>query len=63
VLERQIATREPLTPAEMAVAVAVDGTGPVAAATWDPFKQSLRQRAVGTPPARRPDRLSEPRRG
>jgi predicted kinase len=63
VLERQVATREPFTPAEMAVAVAVDGTGPVAAATWEPFKQSLRRLAVGTPPARRPDRPSEPHRG
>jgi aminoglycoside phosphotransferase family enzyme/predicted kinase len=60
VLERQIATREPLTPAEMAVAVALDGTGPVSAATWDPVRRSLRQPATGMPAA---DRPGEPRRG
>ena len=49
VLERQIAARESLTPAEMAVAVAFDGTGPFSAATWDPVRQSLRRPAVGMP--------------
>ncbi|MNC85010.1 hypothetical protein D3C83_05810 [compost metagenome] len=34
VLERQIAEREPLTPAEMAAAVSVDGTLPPGAGAW-----------------------------
>ena len=63
VLERQIATREPLAPAEMAVAVTLDGTGPVLPETWDPIRQSLRRAAAGVPSVRRPDRSSEPRRG
>ena len=63
VLERQIATREPLTPAEMAVAVAVDGAGAIAAATWNPFRESLRRRPSGMSPTFRPNRLGEPPRG
>jgi aminoglycoside phosphotransferase family enzyme/predicted kinase len=63
VLERQIAAREPLTPAEMAVAVALDGTGPVSAGTWEPVRRSLRQPAVRMPAVRRPDHLDESRRG
>jgi uncharacterized protein len=63
VLERQIATREPLTPAEMAVTVTLDGAGSVSPETWDPVRQLLRRAAAGIPPARRPDRLSVPRRG
>jgi uncharacterized protein len=63
VLERQVAAREPLMPAEMAVAVALDGTGPVSAGTWEPVRQSLRRPAVRMPAVRRPDRLNEPRSG
>ncbi len=62
VLERQITAREPLTPAEMAVAVAVDGTGPVSHEAWEPVMQLLRRPPAGIPPAPRPDRLNEPRR-
>src|SRR4030095_9842543 len=34
VLERQIATREPLTPAEMAAAINLDGSRTVSRRTW-----------------------------
>jgi len=37
VLERQIAMRESLTPAEIAVAVKVDGMRAPDHATWQPF--------------------------
>ena len=63
VLERQIATHEPLTPAEMAMTVVLDGTSPVSAAMWVPVKQSLLRRTVRMPVARHPDRLSGLRRG
>jgi len=60
VLERQLAAREPLTPAEMAVAFAVDATRPVSHDLWRPVIERLRRSAAGTasrPPARaaRPD--------
>jgi hypothetical protein len=42
VLERQVAVREPLTPAEMAAAFTVDGTRPVAPETWTPFIERVR---------------------
>ena len=52
VLERQIATREPLTPAEMAAAVTVDGTLPPAAGTWRLAKGGIVHYIHGTlPPA------------
>ena len=41
VLERQIAMREPLTPAEMTAAVTVDGTLPHAAGAWWPARMRL----------------------
>ena len=41
VLERQIAMRESLTPAEMEVATAVDGARPLDPATWQPFIERL----------------------
>jgi hypothetical protein len=43
VLERQLATREPLTPAEMAAAYAVDATGPVSHEMWRPLLERLRR--------------------
>jgi predicted kinase len=43
VLERQIATREPLTPSEMAVAMTIDGTR-VSNETWGALDQQLRSR-------------------
>lgn len=46
VLEHQFAAREPLTPAEMAAAFAVDATGPVSHEMWRPFVERLR-RSVG----------------
>ena len=42
VLERQLIAREPLTPAEMASAIAVDATRPVSPATWQPVLARLR---------------------
>jgi predicted kinase len=42
VLERQIAAREPLTPAEIAAAVDVDGTRPPSRETWQPVIERLR---------------------
>jgi aminoglycoside phosphotransferase family enzyme/predicted kinase len=57
VLERQIAAREPLMPAEMAVATLVDGTRAASHAVWRPVIERLRRRrqdggATGSPPAR-----------
>ena len=43
VLEHQLAAREPLTPAEMAAAFAVDATAPVSHDMWRPFIERLRQ--------------------
>ncbi|HET9404364.1 MAG TPA: ATP-binding protein, partial [Burkholderiales bacterium] len=43
VLDRQVALREPLTPAEMAAAVAVDGTRPASPAMWRPVIRRLRR--------------------
>ncbi len=43
VLERQVGTREPLTPAEMTSAVAVDGTRAATAETWAPVIRRLRR--------------------
>jgi len=42
VLERQIATREPFTPAEIAAAVAVDGTRLPERGMWQPLIERLR---------------------
>ena len=42
VLQRQVAVREPLTPAEMAAAFAVDGTRPVSREMWTPLIERLR---------------------
>jgi uncharacterized protein len=53
VLERQIVTREPFTPAEMAVAVSLDGSEPFSAAAWEPVTQSLRRTAAGIPAGHR----------
>jgi hypothetical protein len=50
VLERQIATREPLTPAETAAAFAVDATGPVSHEMWHPFAERLRRPDGGNAP-------------
>ena len=47
VLEQQLDAREPLTPAEMAAAFAVDATAPVARDMWRPFIERLRQSAGG----------------
>jgi uncharacterized protein len=54
VLERQIAVREPLTPAEMAAAVVVDGTQSASQETWGPVMERLRQLAgnASVPPGR-----------
>jgi len=51
VLERQLAVREPLTPAEMAVAFAVDASGPVSHDMWRPFIERLRRSTTGKAPA------------
>ena len=59
VLEHQIAAREPLTPAEIAAAFAVDATGPVSHDLWRPFIERLRQSAAGTAP-RPPARAAHP---
>ena len=53
VLERQLATREPLTPAEMAAAYAVDATGPVSREMWRPLVERLRRSAGGKAPVPR----------
>jgi len=53
VLDHQLAAREPLTPAEMAAAVAVDATGPVSHEMWRPFVERLRRSAGGKAPAPR----------
>jgi aminoglycoside phosphotransferase family enzyme/predicted kinase len=47
VLEHQFAMREPLTPAEMAAAFAVDATGPVSHDMWRPFIERLRRSPAG----------------
>ncbi len=47
VLERQIATREPLTPAEISAATTVDGTLAPAPERWRPVIQRLRRLAPG----------------
>ena len=55
VLEHQLAAREPLTPAEMAAAYAVDATEPVSHEMWRPFLERLRRSSGGkapVPPAR-----------
>jgi hypothetical protein len=53
VLEQQFAAREPLTPAEMAAAFAVDATVPVSHDMWRPFIERLRQSASGQAPVPR----------
>lgn len=53
VLDQQLAAREPLTPAEMAAAFAVDATGPVSHEMWRPFIERLRRSASGKAPAPR----------
>jgi len=59
VLEQQLDAREPLTPAEMAAAFAVDATAPVARDMWRPFIDRLRRSAAGkTPPS--PARTAHP---
>ncbi len=50
VLEHQLAVREPLTPAEMAAAFAVDATGPVSHDMWRPFIERLRRSSSGKAP-------------
>jgi aminoglycoside phosphotransferase family enzyme/predicted kinase len=47
VLERQVESREPLTPAEMAAAITVDGTRPATAGMWQPVIQRLRRADAG----------------
>jgi aminoglycoside phosphotransferase family enzyme/predicted kinase len=54
VLEQQLAVREPLTPAEMSVAFAVDATVPVSHDMWRPFIDRLRRSDSGKAPAPRP---------
>ena len=49
VLEHQLATREPLTPAELAAAIAVDGTLPPSPERWQPLLERLRRMARGRP--------------
>jgi hypothetical protein len=53
VLEHQFAVREPLTPAEMAAAFAVDATGPVSRDMWRPFIEPLHRSTSGKAPAPR----------
>jgi predicted kinase len=53
VLEHQFAVREPLTPAEMAAAFAVDATGPVSHDMWRPLIERLRRSTSGKAPAPR----------
>jgi hypothetical protein len=53
VLEHQFAVREPLTPAEMAAAFAVDATGPVSHEMWRPLVERLRRSAGGKAPVPR----------
>jgi aminoglycoside phosphotransferase family enzyme/predicted kinase len=43
VLERQLAAREPLTPAEMAASFAVDATAPASHEMWHPLMERLRR--------------------
>jgi predicted kinase len=50
VLEHQLAVREPLTPAEMSAAYAVDATGPVSHDMWRPFIERLRRSTSGNTP-------------
>ena len=52
-LRNQLATREPLTPAEMAAAYAVDATGPVSREMWRPLVERLRRSAGGKAPVPR----------
>jgi aminoglycoside phosphotransferase family enzyme/predicted kinase len=59
VLEHQLAVREPLTPAEMATAFAVDATGPVSHDLWRPVIERLRRSAAGKTP-RPPARAAHP---
>jgi predicted kinase len=58
VLEHQLADREPLTPAEMAAAFAVDATVPVSNDTWRPVIDRFRRSAAGKTP--RPPGPSHP---
>jgi predicted kinase len=51
VLEHQFAVREPLTPAEMAAAFAVDATAPVSHDMWRPLIERLRRSTRGKAPA------------
>jgi hypothetical protein len=55
VLEHQLRAREPLTPAEMAAACAVDATMPAAHQMWHPLIERLHRPADGkaTRPAAR----------
>jgi hypothetical protein len=53
VLEHQFAVREPLTPAEMAAAFAVEATGPVSHDMWRPFIEHLRRSTSGKAPVPR----------
>ena len=50
VIERQLATREPLAPEEMTATVAVDGTQTVSADSWRPLVERLRRAAGGKTP-------------
>ena len=52
VLERQVATREPLTPAEMKVAIIVQATHLPSADRWRPVFERLRPRGRGRAPQR-----------
>jgi len=45
--------REPLTPAEMSAAYAVDATGPVSHDMWRPFIERLRRSTSGKTPVSR----------
>jgi hypothetical protein len=52
VLERQLAVREPLTPAEMAATFVVDGTAPPTHEMWRPLIERLRRAASDKAPRR-----------
>jgi aminoglycoside phosphotransferase family enzyme/predicted kinase len=61
VLEHQLAVREPLTPAEMSVAFAVDATALISHEMWRPFIERLRRsiRGRAQAPRARPARPTD----
>jgi predicted kinase len=50
VFDQQLAVREPLTPAEMAAAFAIDTTAPVSRDMWRPFIDRFHRSAAGKAP-------------